>query len=187
MTLLSALLKRALFKIPIKLAVPFYAIKGNYPWWMVTPDDPVSPFGSGTTPTASREPSQMTIYRRFGRYVGDVVWLGWRNSGYGYAYSLKPDWLKNPDLKYEDLVYFREERGNKTVYYVSDGENSLTETQYHFGPITLIVGWRVQPIYDGAIENEARLAQGLERAPRPAFHPNMDGRPLISLRTKRTM
>lgn len=154
---------------------------------MVTPDDPVSPFGSGTTPGASVEATQMAIYRRFGRYVGDVLWLGWRNSGFGYAYSLKPDWLKNPELRYETLVLVKTVDKNKTIYTVSNGVETLKETQYKLGPIVLIVGWRVQPIYDGGIENRERAANGLERAPRPAHHPNMDGRPLVSLRTNRTM
>lgn len=187
MTLLSALVKRALLKLPIKLAVPFYAIKGKYPWWMVTPDDPVSPFGSGTTPGASVEPTQMAIYQRFGRYVGDVIWLGWRNSGFGYAYSLKPDWLKNPEIKYEDLYLNKEVDGWVTTYIASNGQESVIEHQYKLGPIILIVGYRAQPIYDGGMENRDRLAKGLERAPRPAGHPNMDGRPLVSLRTSRTM
>ena len=179
------LFKRFLNEVLVKLTVPFYAIRGNYPWWMITPDDPKSPFGSGTTPGASVEKTQMGIYRRFGRYVGDVVWLGWRNSGYGYAYSLKPDWLKK-DIKYEDLELQKAE-GNPVVYTVSDGTNTLKEKQYKLGPFVFLVGHRVQPVYDGGMENRKRLAEGLERAPRPAFHPNMDGRPLISLRTKRTM
>lgn len=155
---------------------------------MVTPDDPVSPFGSGTTKGASVEKSQMDIYRRFGRYVGDVVWLGWRNSGYGYAYKQKPDWLKNPDIKYEDLTVNKVESGNKTIYgvYSPDGE-WLTEVQCRLGPLIIIHGYRLQPVYDGAMENKERLSKGEPRAPRPARHPNMDGRPLISFRTKRTM
>ncbi len=178
--------KRFLNEVLVKLTVPFYAIKGKYPWWMITPDDPVSPFGSGTTKSASIEPTQMAVYRRFGRYVGDVLWLGWRNSGLGYAYSLKPDWLKDPDIKYETLTLNKAE-GNPVVYTASDGKNTVQEKQHKFGPFILITGYRVQPIYDGGMENRKRLSEGLERAPRPGFHPNMDGRPLISLRTKRTM
>lgn len=182
------LLRFFISKILCKVLVPIYAIWGRYPWWMVTPDDPVSPFGSGTTPGASTEATQMAIYRRFGRYVGDVVWLGWRNSGFGYAYSQKPDWLKDPNLKYEDLDFGYYEDEDETIYSVKAPDGSwLEETQLKFGPFTLITGHRVQPIYDGAQENRDRLAKGLERAPRPAFHPNMDGRPIFSIRTARTM
>lgn len=171
-------------KILCKLLVPIYAIRGKYPWWMITPDDPVSPFGSGTTSTSSTEPSQMKIYKTFGRYIGDLVWLGWRNSGYGYSYSLKPDWLKNPDIKYENLIVWRDQ--NKFYLKQPDG-TILKETHYKLGPFILIYGYRIEPIYNGHIENIGLREAHLERAPRPGFHPNMDGRPIISLRTKQTM
>lgn len=172
-------------KIACKILVPLYAIKGKYPWWMVTPDDPVSPFGSGTSPTSSTEPTQMGIYKRFGRYVGDVVWLAWRNSAYGYAYSQKPDWLKDPSIKYEDLKIWG--TPNKEVFLEAPDGTVLTEKTYKVGPFRLIVGHRLTPILNGSLENKQRLAQGLERAPRPGFHPNMDARPVVSLRTSRTL
>jgi hypothetical protein len=183
------LLKRFFIsKLLVKSTVLFYAIKGNYPWWMVTPDDPKSPFGSGTVKTASTEPTQMAIYQRFGRYVGDVVWLGWRNSGYGYAYSQKPDWLKDPNIKYEDLQITKEVLGNKTIFRLRQPDGTfLEERQYKLGPFIWIAGSRIEPIYNGCMENRDRLARGEARALRPAFHPNMDARPLISLRTTRTM
>jgi len=168
-----------------KFLVPFYAIRGKYPWWMVTPDDPVSPFGSGTTPGASTEKSQMRLYEKFGRYVGDVVWLGWRNSAYGYAYSQKPDWLKDPSIKYEELDIWGTE--NKEVYLRQPDGSVLWEKTRRLGPFRLITGHRLTPILSGSNENKKRLEQGLERAPRPWGHPNMDARPIISLRTTRTM
>jgi hypothetical protein len=186
-TLGWVLFKKYLNELLVKATVLFYAVKGNYPWWMVTPDDPKSPFGSGTTPTASTEPTQMKIYRRFGRYVGDVIWLGWRNSGYGYAYSLKPDWLKDPNIKYEDLSLHKETSGIKTTYVVSDGKNTLVENQYKLGPLYLLVGHRVQPVYDGGMRNRSWMAEGRPPAKLPAFHPNMDGRPVLSIRSTRTM
>ncbi len=184
-----SLLKRFLVsKVLCKTLVPIFAIWGKYPWWMVTPDDPVSPFGSGTTKTASTEPTQMAVYQRFGRYVGDVVWLGWRNSGYGYAYSQKPDWLKDPDIKYEELDMQRVVEGRKTIFKVRQPDGTfLEERQYKLGPFVWIAGYRIEPIYNGCMENRDRLARGEPRAPRPGFHPNMDARPLLSLRTKRTM
>jgi len=181
----KALIKRLFVKLLVKATVLFYAIKGNYPWWMITPDDQVSPFGSGTTPTSSTEHSQMKVYELFGRYVGDVVWLGWRNSGYGYAYSQKPDWLKDPNIKYEDLKI--EGTPDKEVRLLQPDGTWLTEMTYKLGPFRLIVGHRLTPILNGHLENKKRLEQGLERAPRPGFHPNMDGRPIVSVRTTRTM
>jgi hypothetical protein len=189
--MIAVFLKKFLVsKVLCKLLVPFYAIKGNYPWWMITPDDQVSPFGSGTTKTASVEPTQMGIYRLFGRYVGDVVWLGWRNSGYGYSYSQKPEWLKNPDIKYETLSITLTERGRKKVFALDQPDGTfLTETQYKFGPFVLLFGYRIEPIYNGCMENRDYIAKYPQdgRLPRPGFHPNMDGRPIISLRTTRTM
>lgn len=195
---------RLLLKPFLKLAVLVFAIRGKYPPILLTPDDPVSPFGSGTTPGASIEPTQMAIYRRFGRYIGDVVWLGWRNSGYGLNYYLKPDWLKDKDLQYMHLTIIDKrtpgpdgklegdlytERTDRvgTVWVRGPYGAWLWETTRKFGPIYVITGYRLSPIASGARENLARKAAGLDPVPRPAFHPNMDGRPIFSIRTKRTM
>jgi len=174
----------------IRLLVPLYAIRGRYPWWMVTPDDIASPFGSGTTTGASRELSQMTLYRRFGRYVGDVVWLAWRNCAYGLNYKLKQDWLKDKEIRYEALEMEQviESGGRKIVYWLKQPDGTwLWETQRKFGPFFLLTGFRLEPIWNGRLENLILLTSGQPRAPRPAFHPNMDGRPITSIRTARTM
>jgi hypothetical protein len=187
---------RPIIKLLLKIAVPIFAIWGKYPPLMLTPDDKVSPFGSGTTPSASREPTQMKIYAwgtktfgpRFGRWLGDVVWLGWRNSGYGIAYYLKPEWLKDRNIKYEELdIQLEGELNNGVVWLRQPDGTYLWETTRRFWFITLITGYRLTPIYSGAIENRERLARGDVRAPRPAFHPNMDGRPLVSIRTNNTL
>lgn len=173
----------------IRLLVPLYAIRGRYPWWMLTPDDPVSPFGSGTTPTASREGSQMAVYRRLGRYAGDVVWLAWRNCGYGLNYTLKPAWLKNEKIRYEDLhVDYELLSYSRRRFWLAQPDGTwLWETQREFGPFIMLTGFRIEPIFNGARENALRASRGEERAPRPAFHPNLDGRPIFSFRTARTM
>jgi hypothetical protein len=179
---------KPIIKPLVKVAVLLFAIRGKYPPMLVTPDDPVSPFGSGTTPTASVEPTQMAIYKRFGRYIGDVVWLAWRNGGYGISYYVKPGWLKDPAIKYEELTFDVEVGARKTRYWLRQPDGTwLWETQRWLGPLCLITGYRIQPIFDGAAENKSRLAVGLPRAPRPGFHPNMDGRPIFSIRTRRTM
>lgn len=172
-------------KVLCKVLVPILAIWGKYPSWMVTPDDPVSPFGSGTSKTSPTEPTQMAIYRRYGRYIGDVIWLGWRNSGYGYAYTQKPDWLKDPNIKYEELNIWG--TPDKEVFLQQPDGSILSERTLRVGPFRLIVGHRLTPILNGANENKKRLEQGLPRFPRPPFHPNMDARPLVSLRTDRTL
>jgi hypothetical protein len=183
-------LSRFPLKVLLKLAVPIFAIWGRYPSLMRTPDDPVSPFGCGTTPTASNEPTMAEIYSRFGRYVGDVVWLAWRNSGYGVAYYCKPGWLKDPSIKYERLKMEVDGRygERKLTFWLRCPDGTwMHETQRRFGPFVLLTGYRIEPIWNGRMENLSRLARGELRAPRPGFHPNMDGRPIVSIRTKRTM
>jgi hypothetical protein len=196
----SRLLLKPLIKLAVLACVPF----GRYPWWMVTPDDPVSPFGSGTTPGASREPTQMAVYERFGRAVGDFVWLGWRNSGYGIAYWLKPDFLKRPGLRYMDLniVDFRTpghvgavdghyadnsaERVG-TLWVQADDGTWLWETTRKIGPLYVITGFRLSAIASGAYEDRWRVEEWMQPVSRPTNHPNMDGRPLVTFRTARTM
>lgn len=179
---------RVFIKPVAKVLVLFYAIRGQYPDWLLTPDDKVSPFGSATTPTASNEPTVRKVYAKFGRYVGDVYWLAWRNATYGLAYSLKPDWLKAPDIRYEDQTFEVDSAGKKKTFWLLAPDGSwLWETQRRLGPLIFISGYRIEPAYNGAMENRQRLAAGQERAPRPGFHPNMDGRPIFSIRTARTM
>jgi hypothetical protein len=183
-------LSRFPLKVLLKIAVPIFAIWGRYPQFMRTPDDPVSPFGCGTTPTASTEATMQWIYAHLGRYVGDVVWLGWRNSGYGVTYYCKPQWLKDPTIRYETLKMRIEGRyGEKRLTFwlqCPDG-TWMHETQRRFGPFVLLTGYRIEPIWNGRMENLNRWVRGEERVPRPGFHPNMDGRPIVSIRTKRTM
>lgn len=186
----------------IKVAVLVAAVRGKYPWWMVTPDDRVPPFGCGTTPGASYERSQVRLYERFGRYVGDVVWLGWRNAGYGLSYWLKPDFLKRPGIRYMDLsvvdqrspaVGWDAETGVEllpgvgTVYVSCPDGSWLWETTRKFGPLYVITGYRLSAIAAGRAEDRARIAAGMLPIPRPARHPNMDGRRILSFRTARTM
>lgn len=195
-------LARVPLKVLLKLAVPIFAIWGKYPPLMVTPDDPVSPFGSGTTPGASREPTQMKLYERFGRYIGDVVWLGWRNGGYGVAYYCKPDWLKRPGIRYMDLTIddqrFPPVRWDKeldreippglgTLWLQAPDGSWMWETTRKFGPIYLITGYRLSAVAAGAAEDRARVESGWPPVPRPTRHPNMDGRPIVSIRTARTV
>ncbi len=182
-------------KLLLKIAVLAYSFRGNYPEWVLTPDDKVSPFGSGTTPTASKEATAMKVYAigsrihpSFGRWLGDVYWLAWRNGGYALAYMQKPEWLKNPEIQYHKLLFRRKISGKELQYLLRQPDGTwLWETQRRYGPFIIITGYRVQPMFDGAEENASRLLRGEPLAPRPAFHPNMDGRRIFSIRTKRTM
>lgn len=197
---------RPIIKPLLKVAVLFFAIKGKYPPLMLTPDDPVSPFGSGTTPGASREPTQMAVYRRFGRYIGDVVWLAWRNGGYGIAYWLKPDWLKDPKLRYMDLEIFDQRLPPMAATMTPDGAYTdndaervgtvwvkapdgkwLWQTTRKLGPLYVITGYRLSAIASGSNEDWMRVLNGMKPHGRPVRHPNMDGRPLVTIRSARTM
>jgi hypothetical protein len=179
MTAIQILKKLFVSKVACKLLVPIYAIKGRYPWWALTPDDPTSPFGQ-------YEPTVREVYEAFGRYVGDVYWLAWRNSGFGYAYSQKPAWLKDPSIRYRDLQIYRDEELNTIILRSPDG-TILRERTIRLGPLYLIYGHRLKPIWDAYCEEIKQEQQGLPLLGRPLKHPNMDGRPIISIRTARTL
>ena len=143
-------------------AVLIAARRGRYPWWMVTPDDP---FVRGEAAHfGAYEPSVRAVYARLGRYLGDVYWLGLRNSLYGLRYRLKPG-------RYKSTVYYGEfersldtRRRWLTVYRV-DG---LTEWQVNVGPFELLAGWHVR----GVVLDPATPRQPV----------NMEFRPIFSLR-----
>jgi hypothetical protein len=138
--------------------VAVYAIFGKYPWWMVTPDDPVSPFGQ----------YEETVVKQYkiGRWWGDFYWLGLRNSLYGLKYKYKPDYLKNLSsyLPFQRRMK-RFVSKNKAVLCL-DG---LTETVLSVGPFRIIYGYRLSPIWNWEPSHGMRPI-------------NMDGRPIFSIR-----
>jgi hypothetical protein len=179
---------RVPLKLLLKIAVPLFAIRGKYPPLMLTPDDPVSPFGSGTTKGSSVEPSQMAVYRRFGRYVGDVVWLAWRNGGYGVAYHLKPGWLKRLGVRYIDLEIIDHRDGDEGTIWLRQPDGTwLWETTRKYGLLYVISGYRLRPIMDAFNEESERVRKGESVIGRPLNHPNMDGRRIFTFRSKRTL
>ena len=146
------------------------------------------------------------IYARFGRWVGDVVWLAWRNSGYALAYAVKPEFLKRPGIRYMDLVIddrrtpdlraqldpdgtYSDNSAERvgTVYVQAPDGTWLWETTRKLGPVYLITGYRLSGIASGQYEDWMRETLGGRPVPRPLYHPNMDGRPIVSLRSARTM
>lgn len=138
--------------------VAIYAIRGKYPWWMVTPDDPVSPFGQ-------YEQTVVEQYKK-GRWWGDVYWLGFRNSVYGLKYKYKPDYLKEI-TSYRPIQLRMKRRVSKNkVVLVLDG---LTETTLSIGPFRVIYGYRLSPIWNWEPSHGVRPI-------------NMDGRPVFSIR-----
>lgn len=165
-----------LFALPL---VMVFAIRGKYPWWMVTPDDPTSPFGQ-------YEPTVREVYEAFGRYWGDVYWLGWRNRNYGISYKYKPDWLKDPSIRYRDLTMYRDEELNTIILRQPDG-TLLREKTIKVGPLYIIYGHRLRPIWDARQDELDREKQGLPLVGWPLKRINMDCRPILTIRTKRTL
>lgn len=163
-------------------AAPFVALVYRKGIW-VTPDDPVSPFGCGTTPGASTEPFMQKLYARFPKFVGDWWWCGMRNRAYGLAYKLKPDHFKNlttydncQTLSFTEHVWY----GKRRVIYV-DGHKELT---YFIGKgkvgFHVILGYRLRPVFDEWYNN--RFLQ----ASIPYRPVNMDARPILSIRAGTT-
>ena len=148
--------------------VPFFAIRGKYPDWMVTPDDPVSPFGQ-------YEATVKKVYEKYGRFVGDVYWLAFRNRMFGLAYKWKPAFLKGV-VDYNTLRTHRQRLDYK--YFSVQKTTLLAEKLYHehifqLGPVYLITGWKISPLHDDKhiIRNPV----------------NMDGRPTFSFRSRKTV
>lgn len=72
------------------LAVALCAVRGRYPWWMDTPDDPFVTGPVVPPHYGHYEPTVRAVYARLGRYLGDLYWLGLRNRLAGLRYRCKP-------------------------------------------------------------------------------------------------
>lgn len=120
------------------LLVLFYAIRGNYPWWMVTPDDLDSPFGKS-------EAAVVAVYAKWGRWCGDVYWLAFRNCLYGLAYRLKDDKLRGRTFygSWQPMTREGDGTGFKTVYSVA----GLKQWVYNIGPMAVIAGWKIKGVF----------------------------------------
>lgn len=134
--------------------------------WL-TPDDPVSPFGCGTTPGASVEPKMQWIYAKFGTFVGDWWWLGIRNSAYGLAYKWKiPELKEREGSNYDGLEMTYTRVGNKRVITLG----KYKEVTYFFPFFHVITGYRLAPVW-GSMHDRIQI--------KPFC---MDGRPIFSIR-----
>lgn len=145
------------------LYVPFFLLASRrLPWWLITPDDPKSPYGQ-------YEPTVAAVYLLFGKFIGDYYWLAWRNALYGLAYYLKPDWLKWLEKPYDQLT-MRRRTGKNWERIEVDGAD--WELIVHCGPLAVIMGRRLSPIWNN-------VSGVLPRAI------NMDGRPIFSIRMRK--
>lgn len=139
------------------LLVTILAIFGWYPWWLVTTDDPHSPFGQ-------YEETVRETYTRFGRWAGDVYWLAFRNCLYGLAYWFKPEAFKGV-TDYSHL-HLWSNVGPRSTFYSAAGYEQLT---IELGPwFVLMLGWKVDNV---VLDPDT-----------PRQRVNMDFRPIFSIR-----
>lgn len=146
------------------VAVALYAIRGRYPFALTTPDDP---FERELAPHFGHyEETVRAIYTLFGRYVGDVYWLGLRNSLYGLRYMLKPN-------KYRGLIDYSHmrvsvSRGRLMTTYIADG---LPLWQINLWTFEILAGWMVR----GAATDQHTIRQPVNMEFRPVFSPRRAG------------
>lgn len=171
-------LKMLLCKVAM-IAAPVVTIFYRKGIWL-TPDDPVSPYGCGTTPGASDEPQMRRMYEKFGTRFGDWWWLAMRNRAYGLSYKLKPQHFK--DMKdYSEIQSAWTQtypRWYGAVRYIQvDG---YYERTYSVGKgkigFHVIAGYRLRPVFDQWYANRFNGA-GIPYRPI-----NMDARPILSIR-----
>ena len=125
--------------------------------WLETIDDPFLPGGL-------YERQVLSIYRRFGRYWGDVYWLAFRNSNYGLAYYFKPEQFKGL-TSYALLPRSVVRKSWGWKYKVAGYE--LLQVRLPLG-FELLLGWQVR----GAVLDPFG----------PRSPVNMEFRPMFSLR-----
>lgn len=158
-----------LIAIPARLVILWQCMRQRgYSWWIVTPDDPVSPFGQ-------YEPTVRKVYERFGRRVGDFYWLGWRNVLYGLRHRLKPDDLLpsldpmtgNLNYWYQSSVAEKEERGRFTVYRIGCYKMLRADWfEWRGRKYAGFFGWKIDRIVDDPYTARREI--------------NMEGRPIFS-------
>lgn len=165
---LQAAVLAVLFPV-IALVVLAYALLGaRYPRWMVTPDDDTPPFGG-------YEPTVQAVYARLGHTIGDWYWLGIRNQAYGLKYALKPwEWKHVPSYRHVRFTHTYSALWGVRVISARTTWSTrvLREISVHAFGFVLILGHRVRPIWSSYQQTPWRTVT----------HPNMDARPVFSLR-----
>jgi hypothetical protein len=126
--------------------------------WFATPDDTVSPHGS-------YEPTMQRIYA-WSVWLGDYVWHGLRNRAYGLAYALKPQEFKDC-TKYTQLLGTNRTYGPLRIINIE----GYKEYTLSLGICHVIFGYRLRPVDD-------RIGVDVH-----VEHPNMDARPIFSIRS----
>lgn len=146
--------------------------------WFNTPDDPVSPRGMG-------EPFMRKLHAKVGPWLADWWWLALRNRTYGFAYAMKPAIFKG--LHYamigigacSNAIEWRGPLLCRTITILGFKERTFTLVLWGAGVLTLIVGYRLRPIWDEVWRNAISGSRMWDVPHRPV---NMDARPIFSLR-----
>lgn len=166
-----------LLDIPARLLVLVLAIRGRYPWWLITPDDPVSPFGlyepamrRAYFGTAQPLPGGYYWMRPTGwrRYWGDVLWLAGRNVLFGLTMWFKPNVFAIQDGEsYHHILGVKREYGWCQIYNCA-GYGELVVRYFEWNGRTYggMFGWHVMGIVNDPF------------TPRRAV--NAEGRPMLS-------
>lgn len=151
--------------------VLWQARTGKYSWWLTTPDDPFAK-GEPVPHFGHYESSVREVYARWGRYWGDVYWLVIRNANFGLTYWAKPEWMKMiATYKYiQRLIGVR--RYGPVQVYVLRHVGVYRLIRVDLGLFGIIWGWRIDNIYKSEPGREV-------------VHPNMDGRPSFSIRSRK--
>jgi hypothetical protein len=150
------------------IPVSFYAIKGKYPEALVTPDDPVSPFGQ-------YEERVRKVYEKAGKYIGDVYWLGFRNTLYGLKYKHKiPGLVGLTDYTYlmtnKQVIHYK--NVSITKYDLLLEGEIYTQHTIRLWKLYIMFGHKIDSIHNDKFT--------------PRQPVNMEGRPFFTLRTNRS-
>ncbi len=149
--------------IPAIVIVFVCAFVGRYPWWLLTPDDPTSPFGQ-------YEEAVRKVYAwpLIGRWAGDFYWLAFRNCLYGLAYRLKPYRFKGITV-YSDLPV-KVARWRRLTLWNAAGYRQLTVRL--FGRYAMAAGWKVDRVV--LDPNTKRAAVNMDFRPTFTVRANLD-------------
>jgi hypothetical protein len=148
----------------------------RYPRWADTIDDPYVRDGVGAH-RGQYEPTVRAVYERYGRVIGDIYWLGFRNTLYGFLMGFKPSEL-TPQYDYK-IGYYNYSHLQDGMRYRSIGRWITVYTVVDYsaivvwppGPFWAVFGWKVDTMV---------------KDPTGIRHPtNAEGRPVFSVRSKR--
>lgn len=178
------------FVLPV---VMWQARSGRYSWWLDTPDDPFVA-GELAPHYGAYEESVRRVYARWGRYWGDVYWLGVRNRLIGLAAHWRPRWLDHVKTYRSVQSGMVVESGRFVTFYqfnplITDEAFSAMLAELGAWPWELdylecwVIDFRLFAVIAGSrIDNIWHADPDA-----PVRHPNVDGRPTFTFRSRKAM